>query len=162
MSCFSLGDDLQDVPEDLKRGSATPFTRAAALNLPLDALVIQLLNFSEHLAAGMDNLPNASETLKSLLKTSWRSLIVGAVGNSSQFFSPKFLAEAERLSMFRFEFLQRRQRKLTSRRGLYVNLFDRFLEDNEGQNDELPLPSFRTTSRLTTAAEPLEPLTVAG
>jgi hypothetical protein len=149
---LQLGDDLQDVREDSERSSATLFTRAAALSLPLDALVIQLLNLSERVAAGMDSLANASETLKSLLKMSWRTLIIGAVANSPQFFSPGFLAEAERLSPFRFGFLQKRQRRLAGRRGLYANLFDRFLEDNEAQRDELPLPSFQITSRLDAAA----------
>jgi hypothetical protein len=145
---LQLGDDLQDVREDLLRGSVTLFTRAAALGTPLDALVTQLLNLSERVAAEMDNLPNASWTLKELLRMSWRSLIVGAVANSPKLFSPGFLAEAERLSPFRFEFLRRRHKKLTSRKGLYASLFEVFLEEPDGEDHKLPLPESRRTSCL--------------
>lgn len=44
---LQLGDDLQDVGEDLRRGSLTLFSRAALQGSPLDSLVIQLLSFSE-------------------------------------------------------------------------------------------------------------------
>ena len=40
---------------------------------------------------------------------SWRSLIIGAVANSHEFFSPAFLEEAERWSPFRFAFLRARE-----------------------------------------------------
>jgi hypothetical protein len=159
---LQLGDDLQDVREDLLRGSVTLFTRAAMLGLPLDALVIQLLNFSERVAAGMDNLPNAAGTLKNLLRTSWRSLIVGAVANSPEFFSAGFLGEAERLSPFRFEFLRRRQEKLASRQGLYATLFETFLEEPDGEDSLLPLPDSRVLSYLKAAGEPLEALVITG
>ena len=76
---LQLGDDLQDVREDLARGSHSLFTRAVRAKIPLDALVIQLLNFSERVTAEMDCLPGASKMLKELLSTSWRSLIVSAV-----------------------------------------------------------------------------------
>jgi hypothetical protein len=137
---LQLGDDLQDVHEDLRRGSVTLFTRAAVLGTPLDALVIQLLSFSEQVAARMDRLPNGSEMLKKLLRMSWRQLIIGAVANSHEFFSTEFLAEAECWSPFRFEFLRTRNERLRSRKGLYATLFDAFLEAGEGDDAELPLP----------------------
>jgi hypothetical protein len=137
---LQLGDDLQDVREDMRRGSATLFTRGAMLGRPLDNLVIQLLNFSEQVGARMDDLPNGSETLKRLLRMSWRSLIVGAIANSHEFFSSSFLDEAERWSPFRFEFLRTRNERLASRHGLYATLFDAFLEAREGDHAELPLP----------------------
>jgi hypothetical protein len=145
---LQLGDDLQDVREDLLRGSITVFTRAVATGTPLDALVIQLLHYSERVAARMDNLPNASETLKNLLRMSWRSLIIGAVANSHALFSPGFMAEAECLSPFRFEFLRKRHKRLTSRQGLYATLFQAFLEEPDGEKDELLLPEYRKTSRV--------------
>ena len=55
---------------------------------------------------------------------SWRSLIVAAVANAPEFFSPVFLRELERSSPFRFAFLQARHKKLSSRRGLYVAVFN--------------------------------------
>ncbi len=88
---LQLGDDLQDVREDIRRGSLTLFSRAAVLGRPLDSLVIQLLNFSEHVGARMDHLPHGTEMLKKLLRMSWRSLIIGAIANSHEYFSPGFL-----------------------------------------------------------------------
>jgi hypothetical protein len=35
--------------------------------------------------------------LKDLLRMSWRSLIVGAVGDSHEFFTPEFVAQTERI-----------------------------------------------------------------
>src|ERR1700733_15220841 len=137
---LQLGDDLQDVREDLRRGSVTLFSRAAVLGRPLDGLVVQLLNFSEQVAVRMDDLPNGTEMLKKLLRMSWRSLIIGAVANSHEFFSSGFLDEAERWSPFRFEFLRSRNERLTSRQGLYALLFDAFLEAREGDDGGLPLP----------------------
>jgi hypothetical protein len=140
---LQLGDDLQDVREDMRRGSITLFSRAAVLGRPLDGLVIQLLNFSEQVGARMDNLPRGSEMLKKLLRMSWRSLIIGAVANSHEFFSSGFLDEAERWSPFRFEFLRARNERLRSRQGLYAILFEAFLQAPEGDDRELPLPDYR-------------------
>jgi hypothetical protein len=140
---LQLGDDLQDVREDLQRGSVTLFSRAALLGRPLDPLVIQLLNFSEKVGARMDRLPNGSQTFKKLLRMSWRSLIIGAVANSHEFFSTAFIEQAERRSPFRFAFLRARNERLTSRQGLYATLFEAFLESREGDYGELPLPDDR-------------------
>jgi hypothetical protein len=137
---LQLGDDLQDVREDLGRGSVTRFSRAVLLGRPLDALVIQLLNFSEKVGARMDQLPNGSQTFKKLLRMSWRSLIIGAVANSHEYFSPAFIDQAERWSPFRFAFLRARSQRLKSRQGLYATLFEAFLESRESGDGELPLP----------------------
>ena len=126
---LQLGDDLQDVREDLRRGSATLFTRAAAAGIPLDSLVIQLLNFSEAVGDGLEGLPTGSATLKNLLRMSWRSLIVTAVANVPEFFSLAFLRELERSSPLRFVFLQARHRKLASRRGLFAAVFNALIEE---------------------------------
>ena len=99
---LQLGDDLQDVGEDLRRGSLTLFSRAALQGSPLDSLVIQLLNFSEKVGARMDDLPNGTRMFKNLLRMSWRSLIIGAVANSHEFFSPAFLAASRTLVALSF------------------------------------------------------------
>jgi hypothetical protein len=124
---LQLGDDLQDVHEDLRRGSMTLFSCAALRGDPLDALTIRLLRFAEHVGRQMDHLPHGSTTLKSLLKMSWRSLIIRAVADSQQFFSSKFVSEAERRSPFRFEFLRHRQQRLAAQHGLYERMFEAFL-----------------------------------
>jgi hypothetical protein len=135
---LQLGDDLQDVQEDLDRGSITIFTRAAAEGQVLDSLVMQLLHFSHQVADRIDRLPNGSPSLKGLLRMSWRSLILMAVADAHQFFSPAFLAELEPCSSFRFDFLRARNNKLNGREALFTVLFDAFLEAGEGDRSVLP------------------------
>ena len=138
---LQLGDDLQDVREDLDRGwprcSLAPWRRACRST----ALATQLFRFSECVGARMDGLPNGSAMLKDLLRMSWRSLIVGAVGDSHEFFTTEFVAQMERTSPFRFAFLRARRKRLTSRQGLFATLFDAFLEAPEDEIDEIPLPA---------------------
>jgi hypothetical protein len=126
---LQLGDDLQDLHDDTRRGSATLFSRAAASGKPLDGLTIQLLNFSGRVGKRMDELPHGSASFKELLKMSWRSLIIRAVADSHEFFSPRFLREAEQHSPFRFEFLRARSERLASQEGLYTGLFNKFMLD---------------------------------
>jgi hypothetical protein len=137
---LQLGDDLQDVHEDVRSGSATLFSRAAAAHIPLDSLVYQLLNFSERVADRMERSPNGTSELKDLLRTSWRSLILMAVANAQGCFTPEFLAELEPCSSFRFDFLHARHKKMTGRRGIFKVLFDAFLEAGERDKSELPRP----------------------
>jgi hypothetical protein len=140
---LQLGDDLQDVHEDMRRGSVTLFSRAAALGRPLDALAIQLLNFSDKVGTRMERLPGGTPMYKELLKMSWRSLIIRAVADAHEFFSAAFVEEAERCSPFRFEFLRARQERLAGRKGLYTLLFDAFLEADEEDEDATQLPYYR-------------------
>jgi hypothetical protein len=136
---LQLGDDLQDVYEDLRRGSATLFTLAAKDSVPLDSLVIQLLNFSERVASGMDNLPNGTPILKELLRMSWQSLILMAVTDAQEFFSPPFLAELEPTSPFGFDFLRKRHKKLKGKKGMFAAVFDAFVEAGDVGNNRLIL-----------------------
>lgn len=135
---LQLGDDLQDVRDDLRRGSLTLFSRAAAKGNLLDGLTAQLLNFSEKVGRSMEELPHGSASLKELLKMSWRSLIIRAVADSHEFFSSRFLQEAEQHSAFRFDFLRARRDRLASRHGLYAGLFDAFLDTGSDHSDSLP------------------------
>lgn len=137
---LQLGDDLQDVEEDLKHGSATLFTRAATAGVPLDELVWQLLTFSGRVADQADALPHGDPALKNLLRMSWRSLILMAVARSHQYFTRNFLAQVETQSPFRFGFLRARHKRLAGRRGLYRVLFESFLESEELDLRNLPEP----------------------
>jgi len=137
---LQLGDDLQDVREDLRHGSLTLFTHAIAQGKPLDALIAQLLHFSEQVACRMDHLPNGTSSLKSLLRMSWRSLVLMAVADISSFCSPAFIAELEPCSSFRFKFLRTRNESLTGRQTLYDALFEAFLEAGPGDRNTLPIP----------------------
>ncbi len=146
---LQLGDDLQDLSDDMRRGSATLFSAAAAKGVPLDGLTMQLLNFSERVGRRMEDLPHGTASLKELLKMSWQSLIIRAVADSREFFSSRFVHEAERRSPFRFGFLQARNERLASRRGLYKTLFDALLEDGEEKAIVWPdvcFPAFAATA----------------
>ena len=136
---LQLGDDLQDLREDLERGSSTLFSAAAARGTALDDLLTQLLNFHEHVAVGMDSLPHGSPTLKRLLRMSWRLLILGAIAQAHEFFSAGFLNEMEAASPFRFAFLRDRAKKLAGRKGLFKTLFEAFLEESQECKSSEPL-----------------------
>jgi hypothetical protein len=137
---LQLGDDLQDVREDLRRGSVTLFTRAIAQGKPLDALIRQLLHFSQRFSDRMDRMPGGTSSMKSLLRMSWRSLILMAVADVQPYCTPAFLAELEPCSSFRFNFLRTRNESLTGRQALYDLLFDAFIEAGPGDRRTLPLP----------------------
>jgi hypothetical protein len=145
---LQLGDDLQDVREDLRRGSLTLFTQAVAMGEPLDCLVNQLLNFSDLVGARMDQLPEGTEMFKQLLRMSWRSLIVRAVADAHDFFSAEFLEEIEGSSPFRFAFLRARQERSSGQQGLYPTLFDALVETREDVDGELGLPDYRQDPSL--------------
>jgi hypothetical protein len=136
---LQLGDDLQDVRDDLKRGSLTLFTRAAEQGEPLDRGVLRLLSFCEQVAARMRRLSNGSDRLKDLLEMSWRSLIISAIADAHEYFSPTFSMRAEYCSPFRFEFLRARRKRLASRQGLYTVLFDLFVENADEDASESPM-----------------------
>jgi hypothetical protein len=141
---LQLGDDLQDVREDLQRGSMTLFSFPAAGGEFLDGRTLQLLSFAEHVGRQMDALPNGSTTLKNLLKMSWRSLIVRAVADSQEFFSSAFARGAEKCSPFRFAFLRSRQKRIASQHGLYGRLFEALVDDPvENVDYGLPAPEHR-------------------
>jgi hypothetical protein len=146
---LQLGDDLEDVREDLRRGSMTLFSGAAAEGRLLDGITIQLLRFSDHVGSHMEELPGGTPAFKALLKISWRSLIIGAVADSCEFFSAAFLREAEQFSPFRFEFLRTRKEDLSSRQGLYAKLFTAFLESKQDFDYGLPSPVQRADRHIT-------------
>src|SRR5258708_24874168 len=137
---LQLGDDLQDIHEDLERGSATLFTRAVHRRQPLDALVLQLLNFGDAVAPSMDALPHGTRTHKDLLRMSWRSLVLMAVAQAHEHFSPTLLAALEPCSPFRFAFLRARRKKLDGKSGLFQRLFQIFLSNEEETACQLPSP----------------------
>lgn len=138
---LQLGDDLQDIFEDLDRGSSTLFTRAILCRQPLDDLVSQLLNFATLVGVELEQLPHGDADFKALLQTSWRSLIVGAVAQTHQFFTPPFLRQMESCSAFRFGFLRARRKKLASESGLVQRLFTIASADPEPLPASLPDPT---------------------
>jgi hypothetical protein len=153
---LQLGDDLQDLRDDMRRGSATLFTRAVRNGERLDGLVTRLLEFSGEVAREMDCLPHATPTLRALLRMSWRSLIVESVAGIHEYFSSGFLRELELCSPFRFRFLRERHERLTQRKGLYASLFDTLIETSHDENHSLPLPRPRCAPFLATSSNSRE------
>jgi hypothetical protein len=148
---LQLGDDLQDVRDDLRRGSRTLFSGAVERGEPLDGVVLRLLSFCEIVATRMRRLSNGSDRLKDLLQMSWRSLIIAAIADAHEFFSPAFLMRAESCSPFRFKFLRARRKKLVSRQGLYTVLFDLFVESSGADVSAAPIQRERPESCIATA-----------
>jgi hypothetical protein len=137
---LQAGDDLQDVREDMRHGSMTLFSRAAAEGRPLDGLAAQLLRFGEHAGRRMNELSGGSAVYNELLTTSWRSLILGAVADSSEFFSTAFLRKAEPFNPFRFGFLRARKSRLAGMQGVYSKLFSALSSTGRDFDHGLPPP----------------------
>lgn len=159
---LQLGDDLQDVHEDLAANADTLFTRAIRAGRPLDALVAQLLNFSQMAGARMDALPDGSAAHKALLRMSWRSLILMSVGQAHTYFTPAFLQRMETCSPFRFQFLRERRKKLQSDHGLFDRIFNLILNSADPQEmSSLPLPTRCHPERSSTQWSAVEGSAVA-
>jgi hypothetical protein len=150
---LQLGDDLQDVREDLARGSDTVFTREARAGRPLDDLVAQLLNLSDQVAARMDALPGGDTTHNALLGTSWRSLVLMAVAHAHEHFTAGFLGELESCSPFRFAFLRSRRERLHGEAGLLRSLFELIVRSGDGAVT-LPQPAAHA-SRMVPYVSPI-------
>ena len=127
---LQLGDDLQDLHDDLARGSLTLFSQAAG-HQPLDKLTNRLMNFASKLRPHMDSLENGSETLKTLLKRSSQSIIIRSAGYAAEYYTTAYIRELERFSPFRFDFLLTRQERVASRTELYTQMFEALLAARE-------------------------------
>lgn len=158
---LQLGDDLQDVYEDLERGSVTLFTRTAGRRQPLDSLALQLLNFGDSIASSMDALPHGTRVHKDLLRMSWRSIVLMAVAQAHEYFSPALLADLEPRSPFRFAFLRARRKKLDGKSGLFQKLFQVLLsQEDQEPAVQLPSPQARRAFPLVPPAALAPDLTV--
>ena len=96
----------------------------------------------------MDALPHGSAVHKGLLRMSWRSLILMAIGEAHEWFTPAFLTAIEASSPFRFAFLRERRKKLTADRGLLGRVFDLMLKSQN--SDTAALPEISATWRCGT------------
>jgi hypothetical protein len=132
---LQLGDDLQDVREDSSNGLRTVFSSAAAV--PLDALTNRTFQLAMRVMTRMDELTEAPEPLKDLLRRSSISLVVRAAGALPELYSDEYIAELETYSAFRFGFLASRAEKLARHKGRLARLFETFLA---GAEDEPVFP----------------------
>ncbi len=134
---LQLGDDLQDLREDLSSGTLTVFSNAAS-HQPLDALTNRTLHFARHVMALMAQLPGPPPTaLMQLIRRSSLSLIIRAAGEGAEYYTPEYLQFLESHSPFRFAFLEERRRRIADRNILLARLFEAFLS---GDSDEPAFP----------------------
>ncbi len=134
---LQLGDDLQDVRDDLNNGRRTVFSEAARRG-PLDAATSRTLLFGEAILRRLLTLGGAgTDTLKELMARSSRSLLIRAAGQASDLYTPGYISELERFSPFRFGFLNECRRRLDRQSGSLARLFEAFLA---GDDDEPAFP----------------------
>ena len=119
---LQLGDDLQDLRQDLACGSITLFTQAARRQ-PLDTLTNRTLQLAQHVMTRMDDL-GAPLIIKQLLQRSSRSLLIRAAAAAREFYSKEYLAELETYSPVRFAFLASRQQQFDRRRAWFARAFE--------------------------------------
>ncbi len=127
---LQIGDDLQDLYDDLRRGSMTIYSQMVNHG-PLDTLTNRTFHFARRVMARVDTFSNSPKALRELLKSSSRSLLVRSAGNAGRFYSPAYLRQLERHSPFRFDFLEQRQERVAQRTRALAVLFEALLSENE-------------------------------
>lgn len=120
---LQLGDDLQDVRSDGRRGSRTLYTQASR-NEPLDQITNRTLHFGRWVMTGMEQLPTGRPVLKQLLTKSSQLLLIRSAASANDLYSTRYLEELQAYSPFRFEFLRRREQDLAARKRKYGVLFE--------------------------------------
>jgi hypothetical protein len=155
---LQLGDDLQDLQQDLRNGILTIFTQATgcvrpgmSLSMPLDELTTRTLNFGHRVMRQLDRMPSnhsalkgtSSEhkSLKEVIRMSCLLLLIWSAGESANLYTSNYLAELETHSPFRFAALAENRKKLARWTGLLARLFESFLEDEEDEPTSLLLAS---------------------
>jgi hypothetical protein len=132
---LQLGDDLQDLREDLAAGVATVFTRAAVAG-SMEAATRRTLAFARPVLALMAGLDGPPE-LKKLISHSTVGLLIRAAGEAAEYYPAAFVSELEARSPFSFAYLERRRRRLAQNSGAMQRLFEAFLA---GDDDEPAFP----------------------
>jgi hypothetical protein len=143
---LQLGDDLQDFEPDQRNGSLTLFSQTARRE-PLDRLTNRTFHFAERVMLLMDRLPGASGTLADLLRRSSQSLLTRSAGSLPELYSKSYLAALEHHSPLRFSFLNKRQRRIQSRGGLFTKMFEAVmsLEEEDTASDRAPVSTSKDT-----------------
>jgi len=144
---LQLGDDLQDVQSDARRGSLTLYTRAAG-HEPLDEITNRTLHFGRRVMEGMERLPNSSPVLKELLKRSSRLLLIRSAASAQRLYTGPYLEQLEAYSPFRFAFLRQREEQIAKRKKEYGALFEGLIKIS-GNETYSPLRTFRLQNVLT-------------
>ncbi len=112
---LQLMDDLQDLAEDRAAGHWTLFTRAATTER-LDGLANRLWAFMHRVLNSTDCFtgPRGLE-LKDLIRRNSVMLMLRAIAECTDLFSPEYADQMERLSPLSFGFLRERGREVKTR-----------------------------------------------
>ncbi len=130
---LQLGDDLQDVGEDRRRGVRTLFTLAARRE-PLDALTSRAFHFGESVMRRLEGIgAGGTESLKRLIHRSSRSFLVRCAGEAGALYTEEYLRELETRSPFRFGFLEGARERAARRGQAFKRLFEAFLAAGEDE-----------------------------
>ncbi|HEX3684330.1 MAG TPA: hypothetical protein VHU83_17480 [Bryobacteraceae bacterium] len=144
---LQLGDDLQDVHSDARRGSLTLYTQAAGRD-PLDRITSRTLHFGRWVMEGMERLPEGRPVLKRLLQKSSQLLLIRSAATVPELYTAPYLQQLESYSPFRFEFLRQREQQVAKRRRAYGLLFEDLIQIRRNETNSR-LRTFRLQNVLT-------------
>lgn len=132
---LQLGDDLQDLREDLASGTATVFTRAA-ITEGLDGVTARTLRLARMTMAQLAAM-DCPAALKRLIGRSSVALIIRSAGEAAEHYSAAARRDIEAQSPFRSGYLSERRKRLNGNSGAVRRLFEAFLA---GGDDEPAFP----------------------
>lgn len=123
---LQLGDDLQDLESDRRRGSRTLFTEGAARG-ELDRVTNQTFHFAQTVMAEMAELETTTPALVEMLARSSRTLLIRSAANLGKDYRAGYLEKLESYSPFRFDYLRQREKRFLENRRMYAKLFDQIV-----------------------------------
>ncbi len=111
---LQLMDDLQDINDDRANGHATIFVRQAEAGC-LDEVTSRLWSFLQAVLWTSNSVEAPRlQPVKTLIQENCKLLLLQAVARNHQLYSPGFVAEMERGSPFRFDYLRAREKALAA------------------------------------------------
>jgi hypothetical protein len=117
-----LVDDLEDLEQDLVNGLMTVFS-ATAGRWPLEPVTNRTMQFAGKAMEALDEFDApAAEPLKALIHRSITPLLIGEIGSAGKYLSPAYLRTLEPHSPFRFSFIRKQRKKLSTQRLSLVGL----------------------------------------
>jgi hypothetical protein len=107
---LQIGDDLQDVNDDLINNHMTIMSQLAH-RYNLDTLASKLLNFTIDFI-GEHSVLNNKENLKKLIKNNCTMLILFSIVLSKNFFSEEYISSIEEYLPFRIKYIEKLKERL--------------------------------------------------
>lgn len=112
---LQLGDDLQDVKEDLKNNHITLMSQLAG-KYCLDTISNKLINFTIDLVGNLQCKNKDNEVrLKELIKNNCIMLILFSIGLSKEYFSKEYVKTIEGYLPFTIDYLENLKPKITKK-----------------------------------------------